>query len=131
MRPDQVRRYARHVLLHDVGGTGQQRFLDARARFDEAAGGAAAAALVYLAAAGVGTIVVADAAPVRAEDVGFLYELADVGLPRRQAVRARVQALNPDVTVEDDGPGLPVRPEGDDLLAGARAASGFLRAVLA
>jgi hypothetical protein len=61
LRDDQVRRYARHVLVPDVGGVGQERLLAARVRID-ARDPAGRAAAIYLAAAGLGTIVVDDAA---------------------------------------------------------------------
>jgi molybdopterin/thiamine biosynthesis adenylyltransferase len=82
MRDEQVRRYARHVLLPDVGGTGQRRLLAARVAVDDL-DAEAEVALVYLAAAGVGTVVVRDGRPV--ERPGWLFEAADVGRgrPRR------------------------------------------------
>ncbi|HEY4182833.1 MAG TPA: hypothetical protein VGM90_38655 [Kofleriaceae bacterium] len=62
MRDEQVRRYARHILLHDVGGLGQTHLMVAATRV--AVDGEPSASLVaatYLAAGGVGTIVVAGA----------------------------------------------------------------------
>jgi ThiF family protein len=114
MREDQIRRYARHVLLPDVGGVGQKRLLDAEVVVSDA-GAAGSVAIAYLAAAGVGTIVVADDRAVGAEDVGILYERADVGRPRGDAVRTRVAALNPDVRVSDPhamSPPTPATAEG-------------------
>jgi len=135
MRADQIRRYARHVLLPDVGGIGQRRLLAARVVLDDAAG-PGAVAICYLAAAGVGTLVVRDAAPVVPADVGFLYERDDVGTPRRQAARARVAALNPDVAVVAEGDGrrlvLPAAADpASDLIAGAAAARALLLEVVA
>lgn len=105
MRDDQVRRYARHVLLPEVGGKGQARLLGSCVALSSATG-ANAVAIVYLAAAGVGTLVVKDAGLVTQEDVAgsVLYEMADEGRPRREAVEDRVAALNPDVRVVADGP---------------------------
>lgn len=129
LRDDQVRRYARHILLPDVGGVGQQRLLAATARLGDLAGGGGAA-LVYLAAAGVGTLVVEDEALVGAEDVGVLFELADVGRPRREAARARVAALNPDASVAEHGAGpVVIVGPGEPLLAGALAAEAWIREV--
>jgi molybdopterin/thiamine biosynthesis adenylyltransferase len=130
LRDDQIRRYARHVLLPEVGGAGQRRLFAASALVRDASG-AGQVALAYLAAAGVGTLVVADERPVAPEDVGALFELSDVGRPRREAARARVRALNPDVRVAWDEPGEPLEIEAaadgpGRLLAGARAALGFL-----
>jgi adenylyltransferase/sulfurtransferase len=139
MRDDQVRRYARHILLPDVGGTGQRRLLGATAVVRDASG-AAAVAVAYLAAAGVGTIVIDDDGVVAAGDVGALYEKDDVGAARGEAARRRVRELNPDVRVARRGEGDPVLPEpapesgGDPawrLLAGARAALAFIERTLA
>ncbi len=105
----QIQRYARHVLLPDVGGVGQRRLLAAAARVDlDGDLAAAVAAATYLAAAGVGTIVLGgDAArPVTAADVARAIALgaADVGAPLGAAVAARLGAINPDVVVRlDDG----------------------------
>jgi adenylyltransferase/sulfurtransferase len=133
VRDDQVRRYARHILLPEIGGTGQKRLLAATAVVRDA-GGAGAAALVYLAAAGVGAIAVADEASVRPEDVGFLYEARDVGRRRREAARERIAALNPDVTVTGAADGVAIEPSAsgdaaEALLLGARAAERWIREV--
>lgn len=107
---EQVRRYARHVLLPDIGGVGQARLLGAEVVVDlgpaggDRQSGARAAALAYLAAAGVGHIVLggaAVAAPLGAGEVasGILFGAGDLGRARDQAVADRIAALNPDVTV--------------------------------
>jgi len=95
---DQIRRYSRHVLLPELGGVAQARLLGgavAIARLD-AAGQAAA---LYLAAAGVGRLVVSDERLVDAP--GPLFESADVGRPCRDAARDRLAALNGDCRVVD------------------------------
>jgi molybdopterin/thiamine biosynthesis adenylyltransferase len=104
MTDAQIRRYARHILLPDVGGVGQDRLL---ARACTVAVGperaAETCALVYLAAAGVGTIGLAGDldAPITADEQRAqpVYALADVGTPRGPALVARLRALNPDVAV--------------------------------
>lgn len=101
---DQIRRYARHVLLPDVGGTGQRSWLDHRVVI-EALEGATEQAVVYLAAAGIGTLVIRDRGRVKAP--GWLFEVEDVGQPRLAAAQRRVAALNPDVRVTDTGDGSP------------------------
>jgi hypothetical protein len=108
LREDQIRRYARHVLLPDVGGRGQERLLGARVCVELGPGRAAeTAALAYLAAAGVGTLVLAgDVGGAVGDDEaarGILYGAADRGRPRGEAARARIAALNPDVAVEIGG----------------------------
>jgi adenylyltransferase/sulfurtransferase len=100
----QVRRYARHILLPEVGGRGQERLLAARCTV--AVGPERAAetcALLYLAAAGVGTIGLAgelDGAVTADEQRGQpIYTTADVGRPRGAAIALRVAALDPDIRV--------------------------------
>lgn len=136
MRPDQVQRYARHILLPDVGGLGQKRLLSARVRIDDASG-AGAIAVHYLAAAGVGTLCIDDEGVVGPGD-GPLYETSDLGRPRRDAVRDRVAELNPDVTVVacHDGRahalphlGTAASPTGA-LASGAAAAESIIRDIL-
>jgi adenylyltransferase/sulfurtransferase len=56
---DQLDRYARHIVLHDIGGAGQARLLDSHVLL-VGAGGIGCPAIQYLAAAGVGTISVVD-----------------------------------------------------------------------
>lgn len=105
LREDQVRRYARHILLPDVGGVGQERFLAAAVEVEVGPDRAAEiAALAYLAAAGVGRLVLrGDAAgPVTEGEArdGILLGHDDVGRARIEAIRERVGAINPDVRVE-------------------------------
>jgi len=108
LRDDQVRRYARHVLLPDIGGAGQERLLAAAVRVEVGPGrDAEVAALVYLAAAGVGTLALAgelDGEVTAAEAAaGIAYGVDDVGQPRRAALARRIAAINPDVRVIADG----------------------------
>jgi molybdopterin/thiamine biosynthesis adenylyltransferase len=104
LREDQIRRYARHVLLPDVGGRGQERLLAAGVAVELGTGRPAeVAALAYLAAAGIGRLILTgDAtAPIGDADVagGILYGPADRGRPAGQVARERIAALNPDVEV--------------------------------
>jgi molybdopterin/thiamine biosynthesis adenylyltransferase len=138
LREDQLRRYARHILLPDIGGTGQRRLLAARVTVvlgREAS--AEVAALCYLAAAGVGQLQRAGAAtaPVQAADLatGILYGVSDLGQPRHRAIARRLLALNPDVQVSlgDGAPGpltlsLPAAAQ-----APATAAAGIAEALIA
>ena len=105
LREDQIQRYARHVLLPDVGGRGQERLLAAEVEVELGPGrDAELAALAYLAAAGVGRIAIAGAGaagPIEAGEVtaGILYGAGDVGRPRIEAVAERIGRINPDVRV--------------------------------
>lgn len=97
---EEIRRYARHIILPEVGGRGQQRLKAAAVRLDGLAGPQAAAAL-YLAAAGIGTLILNDPAPVGAADPAEapLFGHADAGTARSAAARPVLQALNPALTV--------------------------------
>lgn len=104
MNDDQVRRYARHILLPDVGGTGQARLLASACIV--AVGPERAVetcALMYLAAAGVGTIGLAgdlDEPVTRDEQrTQPIYGSDDIGRPRGRALIERCHAINPDVAV--------------------------------
>lgn len=117
-----MRRYARHILLPDVGGAGQARFLAAEVEVSVGGGGtdhdaAGIAALAYLAAAGVGRLHLCGDphGPVSAAEAraGILYGAGDVGTPRIAALRARIAAINPDVEVVAARPGhgaIPLAP---------------------
>lgn len=103
----QIRRYARHLVLGSVGMRGQRRLLAGVVRVDLlSSGGSAAAhvAIAYLAAAGVGTLALGgdvDGAIDAAEIAGApLLCAADAGRPRGAAIAERVAELNPDVAVE-------------------------------
>lgn len=126
----QIQRYSRHILLPDIGGTGQMRLLAASAEVAVSDGcGATVAALAYLAAAGVGTLVVVgpDARrPVTANDVrsGILYAYGDIGRPRLDALRDRLIAINPDVEVTDSGSGTAIDIERQNDVAGALISGG-------
>lgn len=114
LRDDQVRRYARHILLPEVGGRGQERLLAAAVAVEVGPGRAAeVAALTYLAAAGIGRLAVVGEprGPLEPSEAasGILYGEADVGRPRIDAIRARVAALNPDVTVLEETPADAIR----------------------
>jgi molybdopterin/thiamine biosynthesis adenylyltransferase len=130
LRDDQIRRYSRHLLLPELGGLAQNRLAAgavAIARLD-AAGQAAA---LYLAAAGVGRIVVADGSNVAAP--GPLFEADDVGRPCREAAARRVAALNGDSSVVEAAEGafvIDVAGEGVAAFgAGAAAARRAIRAL--
>ena len=94
-------RYARHVLLPDVGLAGQQRLAAAKVLV-VGAGGLGSPALLYLAAAGVGTIGVVDADVVDLTNLHrqVIHSDADIGRPKTESAEAAVHRVNPHVTVQ-------------------------------
>jgi adenylyltransferase/sulfurtransferase len=97
---DQNLRYARQVLLPEVGGAGQEKLLAARVLV-VGAGGLGSPVLLYLAAAGVGHIIIADDDTVAISNLQrqVLYDTGAVGLPKATSAEARLDALNPEVKV--------------------------------
>ena len=97
----QLLRYSRHILLPEFGLEAQERFAAAHALI-VGAGGLGAPALQFLAAAGVGTVTVADPDAVDLTNLQrqILYSTADIGEPKVKAARHRIAAVNPDIRVE-------------------------------
>ena len=100
-REDQVRRYARHIILKEVGGVGQARLLDSRVLV-VGAGGLGSPVLIYLAAAGVGTLGVIDDDRVDLSNLQrqIAHTTARVGEPKVDSAAATLAALNSDVKIE-------------------------------
>ena len=98
---DEVERYARHLVLREVGGPGQQKLKAARVLI-VGAGGLGAPAALYLAAAGVGHIGLIDPDIVSISNLQrqVLYLTADEGREKVLAAAPRLEALNPHVVVE-------------------------------
>jgi len=96
----ELNRYARHIVLREVGGLGQKRLKDARVLVI-GAGGLGAPALQYLAAAGVGTIGVVDDDTVENANLQrqVIHRDRDIGLPKVFSAQAAMEAQNPFVTV--------------------------------
>lgn len=97
--PEQMRRYSRQILLPDLGGRGQSRLLAATIEVpvDGAAGRVAAA---YLAAAGVGTIVLSGDLSRAVASSDFPLARPDLGQPLGRALAARLSNLNPDAHIQ-------------------------------
>ncbi|MFB9149662.1 HesA/MoeB/ThiF family protein [Roseovarius ramblicola] len=93
-------RYARHIVLRELGGPGQKALKQARVLVI-GAGGLGSPALLYLAAAGVGTIGVIDDDDVDNSNLQrqVIHRDADIGLPKVQSAMQAMQAQNPNVTV--------------------------------
>ncbi|MEI6208505.1 MAG: molybdopterin-synthase adenylyltransferase MoeB [Desulfuromonadales bacterium] len=96
----QIERYSRHIILKEVGGKGQQKLLDGRVLII-GAGGLGAPVALYLAAAGVGTIGIADADDVDLSNLQrqVIHFTADIGKPKVESAREKIEAINPDVKV--------------------------------
>jgi molybdopterin/thiamine biosynthesis adenylyltransferase len=93
-------RYARHIVLREIGGPGQKAMKEARVLVI-GAGGLGSPALLYLAAAGVGTIGVIDDDEVDNSNLQrqVIHRDADIGLPKVQSAMQAMQAQNPNVEV--------------------------------
>ncbi len=97
---DEVARYSRHLIIPDLGVDGQKRLKNARVLVI-GAGGLGAPALLYLAAAGVGTIGIIDFDVVEASNLQrqIIHGVADVGRSKAQSARDSILAINPLIKV--------------------------------
>jgi len=100
LSPAEVKRYARHIVLGEVGGAGQQKFKAARVLVI-GAGGLGAPAALYLAAAGIGTLGIVDDDVVDLSNLQrqIIHTEARVGVPKVESARDTIAALNPHVRV--------------------------------
>ncbi|MBB3773597.1 adenylyltransferase/sulfurtransferase [Angulomicrobium tetraedrale] len=98
---DEVERYARHLVLAEIGGPGQQKLKKASILV-VGAGGLGAPALLYLAAAGVGRLVIVDDDEVSLSNLQrqVIHTTAAIGQPKTASAQDFIAALNPHVTVE-------------------------------
>jgi len=115
-------RHARHILLKDIGGPGQQRLSRARVVII-GAGGLGAPAALYLAAAGVGAIRIAEPDVVSLDNLQrqILYRTQDVGRPKAERAAEALTALDPSLDIEArvlaaDDASLPGLLDGADLV---------------
>jgi molybdopterin/thiamine biosynthesis adenylyltransferase len=101
LTPDELERYARHIVLQEVGGPGQAALGRARVLVI-GAGGLGAPVLLYLAAAGVGTLGVIDDDVVSLSNLQrqVIHATPDVGMPKVESAAALIRRLNPHVAVE-------------------------------
>lgn len=101
MTSEQKNRYHRHILLEEIGLDGQERLLQSRVLII-GAGGLGSPVAMYLAAAGVGTIGLADGDVVSLSNLQrqIIHNTSDLGRKKVLSARDRIIAMNPDVHVE-------------------------------
>jgi adenylyltransferase/sulfurtransferase len=97
----ELERYARHIVMREIGGPGQAALKQARVLVI-GAGGLGAPALLYLAAAGVGTLGVIDDDVVSLSNLQrqVIHATGDIGRPKIESAAQAVERLNPHVAVE-------------------------------
>ena len=101
LSPAELERYARHIVLQDIGGAGQQKLKNARVLVI-GAGGLGAPVLQYLAAAGVGTLGIVDDDRVSLSNLQrqVIHGTDQLGEPKVASAAEAIARLNPNVTVE-------------------------------
>ena len=100
LSPDEVERYSRHLIIPEIGAIGQRRLKNAKVLVI-GAGGLGSPALLYLAAAGIGTLGIVDDDDVDLSNLQrqIIHGVADVGRPKIESARDAITALNPLVDV--------------------------------
>jgi molybdopterin/thiamine biosynthesis adenylyltransferase/rhodanese-related sulfurtransferase len=100
MSTEQRDRYSRHLILPEVREEGQQKLLDSKV-LTIGAGGLGSPALLYLAAAGVGTIGIVDSDVVEVSNLQrqVIHSTETIGIPKAESAKQAIQRLNPDVKV--------------------------------
>ena len=97
---EQLERYSRHIILKEIGAKGQKKLLNGKVLII-GAGGLGSPVALYLAAAGVGTIGIADADVVDLSNLQrqVIHTTADLGRKKVESAAETMRAINPDVTV--------------------------------
>lgn len=100
LSPDEVQRYSRHVIIPEIGDIGQRRLKNAKVLV-MGAGGLGSPALLYLAAAGVGTLGIVDDDTVELSNLQrqVIHRVSGVGRPKAESARDAILELNPHVDV--------------------------------
>jgi molybdopterin/thiamine biosynthesis adenylyltransferase len=101
LSPEELERYARHIVLAEIGGPGQQKLKRARVLVI-GAGGLGAPVLSYLAAAGVGTLGIVDDDTVSLSNLQrqIIHATENIGQTKAASASAAIEKLNPHITVE-------------------------------
>ena len=97
---EQIERYSRHIILPEVGGSGQQKMLKAKVLL-LGAGGLGSPAAYYLAAAGIGNLGIVDFDRVDLSNLQrqIIHSTERIGMLKTESAKKTIQALNPDVNV--------------------------------
>ncbi len=97
---EQLERYSRHIILQNVGVTGQEKIMNGKVLII-GAGGLGAPAALYLAAAGVGTIGIVDGDVVDRTNLQrqVIHFTPDLNKPKVESAKEKMEAINPDVKV--------------------------------
>jgi len=100
MREEQIERYSRNIILKEVGGKGQEQLLRSKVLII-GAGGLGSPAALYLAAAGVGTIGIADGDHVDLSNLQrqVIHTTHDIGVLKAESAQEKINRLNPDIIV--------------------------------
>ena len=100
LNDQQIERYSRQIILPGIGGKGQEKLLRARVLI-VGAGGLGSPVALYLAAAGIGKIGIVDSDAVEINNLQrqILHSMHDVGRPKVESARLRMNSMNPDVEV--------------------------------
>lgn len=114
LSPAELERYARHIVMQEIGGAGQQKLKNARVLVI-GAGGLGAPVLQYLAAAGVGTLGIVDDDTVSLSNLQrqVIHDTDQLGEPKVASAAQAIARLNPNVSVEPH----PTRIAGHNALA--------------
>lgn len=101
MTPTQINRYARHLVLKEIGGPGQNKLLQTRLVI-VGAGGLGGPAALYAAAAGIGHITIIDDDHIDISNLQrqIQFTHSDVGMPKAKILRDTLEDLNPDLTLK-------------------------------
>lgn len=119
MTPDRLDRFARHIVLPEVGGAGQARLVDSHVVLI-GVGGIGSPALQYLAGAGIGRLTLIDDDVVEASNLQrqTIFTPADIGRPKVEAAAVWTQAFDPALTVTEHAVRI-TRDNAASLIAGA------------
>src|ERR1700760_352759 len=111
---DEVKRYSRHLIIPDVGMTGQKRLKNAKVLV-VGAGGLGSPALLYLAAAGVGTLGIVDFDVVDESNLQrqIIHGVSDIDKPKAESARNSIKEINPlvEVVLHQEWPGSENAPD--------------------